>query len=61
MKSELLRCRCWSPRRSVVRGGDGAQAGLPNGEIDEGISQYQKAMAKFREFEREQVAKGAVD
>lgn len=35
--------------------------GYPNGEIEEGISQYNKAMAKFREFEREQVAKGAVD
>ena len=35
--------------------------GYPNGEIEEGISQYNKTMAKFREFEREQVAKGAVD
>lgn len=31
--------------------------GAPNGEVEEGISQYQAAMAKFREFEREQLAK----
>lgn len=31
--------------------------GTPNGEVEEGIAQYQAAMAKFREFEREQLAK----
>ena len=35
--------------------------GYPNGEIEDGIEQYNKAMAKFREFEREQIAKGAVE
>lgn len=31
--------------------------GKPNGEIEVGIAQYDKAMSKFREFEREQLAK----
>lgn len=31
--------------------------GTPNGEVEEGIEQYQKAMSQFREFEREQLAR----
>ena len=31
--------------------------GAPNGEIEEGLEQYQEAMNKFRTFEREQLAK----
>jgi len=31
--------------------------GTPNGEVEEGMEQYQRAMSKFREFEREQLAK----
>ena len=30
--------------------------GTPNGEIEEGIKQYEKAMDKFRRFERKQMA-----
>ena len=33
--------------------------GKPNGEVEEGIRQYNRAMERFREYEREQVAKGA--
>ena len=33
--------------------------GSPNGEIEAGIEQYDKAMKKFREFEREQIAKNS--
>lgn len=35
--------------------------GKPNGEVEEGIRQYNRAMERFREYEREQVAKGARD
>ena len=31
--------------------------GAPNGEIEEGVKQYNKAIKKFREFEREQITK----
>lgn len=31
--------------------------GKPNGEIEEGIKQYEKALDKFREFERSQISK----
>ena len=31
--------------------------GTPNGEIEEGIEQYQKALKGFRDFEREQLSK----
>ena len=31
--------------------------GTANGEVEEGIEQYQRAMGKFREFEREQLAR----
>ena len=31
--------------------------GKPNGEIEEGIEQYNKAMEEFRKFEREQISK----
>lgn len=34
--------------------------GSPNGEVEEGIKQYNKAMSKFREFEREQMAQNMV-
>lgn len=33
--------------------------GSPNGEIEAGIDQYDKSMIKFREYEREQVAKNS--
>ncbi len=32
--------------------------GEPNGEIEEGIEAYEKAMKDFREFERKQIVKG---
>ena len=32
--------------------------GEPNGEIEEGIEAYDKAMNEFREFERKQIVKG---
>lgn len=31
--------------------------GRPNGEIEVGVAQYEKSMAEFRQFEREQIAK----
>ena len=31
--------------------------GAANGEVEEGIEQYQRAMSKVREFEREQLAR----
>lgn len=31
--------------------------GKPNGEIEEGIKQYEKALSDFRAFERRQVAR----
>ena len=34
--------------------------GSPNGEVEEGIKQYNKAMSKFREFEREQMAQSMI-
>ena len=35
--------------------------GQPNGEMEVGIDQYNRAMTKFREFEREQVAKNVIN
>lgn len=32
--------------------------GEPNGEIEEGIEAYEKAMEDFRKFERKQIVKG---
>lgn len=32
--------------------------GRPNGEVEEGIKQYNCAMERFREYEREQIVKG---
>lgn len=32
--------------------------GAPNGEIEEGITAYDKAMTDFRKFERKQIVKG---
>lgn len=34
--------------------------GSPNGEIEEGIKEYNKAMEKFRKFEREQLIKNTI-
>ena len=31
--------------------------GKPNGEIEEGIAQYNKSLERFREFEREQLVR----
>lgn len=31
--------------------------GKPNGEIEEGIEQYEKALGAFKKFEREQLSK----
>lgn len=31
--------------------------GKPNGEIEVGVAQYEKSMAEFRQFEREQIVK----
>lgn len=31
--------------------------GYPNGEIEEGLAQYNETIKKFRDFEREQLAK----
>ena len=33
------------------------QRGKPNGEIEEGVAQYNDALERFREFEREQITK----
>ena len=30
--------------------------GYPNGEVEEGIAEYEKAMSKFKKFERELVS-----
>ena len=35
--------------------------GSTNGEVEPAVEQYEKAMAKFRKFEREQLAKTAMD
>lgn len=35
--------------------------GAPNGEIEEGVERYDKAMEKFRDFEREQMVKAALE
>lgn len=35
--------------------------GSTNGETEAGIKQYEKAMEKFREFERKQVAKAGAE
>ena len=35
--------------------------GTPNGEIEVGVEQYNKAMNQFRAFEREQIAKNSVE
>lgn len=35
--------------------------GTPNGEIEEGIAQYNRAMGKFRSFEREQIARNSIE
>ena len=35
--------------------------GTPNGEMEEAIHQYEKAMASFRKFERRQIAKNSLD
>lgn len=35
--------------------------GQANGEVDEGIKQYQEAMKDFKDFERELLAKQAVE
>ena len=62
MKSELLKVSLLvSTAQLSYAVAMAHKRGYPNGEIEEGISQYNKAMAKFREFEREQVAKGAVE
>lgn len=31
--------------------------GTPNGEVEEGLKQYNKALNEFKKFEREQIAK----
>ena len=31
--------------------------GSPNGEVEEGVRAYEKALAEYREFEREQVSR----
>lgn len=35
--------------------------GSTNGEVEPAVEQYNKAMDKFRKFEREQIAKSAID
>lgn len=35
--------------------------GSPNGEIEQGVAQYQEAMKEFREFERELLAEKSAD
>lgn len=35
--------------------------GAPNGEVEEGIAEYDKAMKEFRLFEREQIANKSLD
>ena len=31
--------------------------GSPNGEVEEGVATYEKALAAYREFEREQISR----
>ena len=38
-----------------------AKRGTPNGEVEEGIRQYQEAMRDFKRFERHLVAKSGVE
>lgn len=35
--------------------------GTPNGEMETAIEQYEKAMERFRKFERRQIARGTND
>ncbi len=35
--------------------------GAPNGEMETALSGYERAMEKFRKFERKQMAKGGVE
>lgn len=35
--------------------------GSTNGEVEPAVEQYNKAMDKFRKFEREQIAKSVID
>lgn len=35
--------------------------GSPNGEIEQGVAQYQEAMREFRQFERELLAEKSAD
>lgn len=35
--------------------------GSTNGEVEPAVEQYNKAMDKFRKFEREQIAKSAIE
>ena len=38
-----------------------AKRGSPNGEIEQGVAQYQEAMREFRQFERELLAEKSAD
>lgn len=35
--------------------------GAPNGEMETAVATYEKAIEKFRKFEREQMARNAID
>ena len=56
MKSEMLRISLLVATAQLSRAVAMAiKRGSPNGEIEEGLEQYNSAMEEFREFEREQM------
>lgn len=58
VKSEMLRISLLVATAQLSYANTMAiKRGRPNGEIEVSIAQYDKAMSKFREFEREQLAK----
>ena len=57
-KSEMLRISLLVATAQLSRAVAMAiKRGSPNGEIEEGLEQYNMAMEEFREFEREQIVK----
>ena len=56
LKSEMLRISLLVATAQLSRAVAMAiKRGSPNGEIEEGLEQYNAAMEEFREFEREQI------
>lgn len=62
IKSELLRTDLLVATASLSYAVAMAiKRGTPNGEIEEGIKHYDRAMDRFRKFEREQLVKNTLD